>query len=64
EPIDANHKLLRYPNVIVTPHIAAYTYEALKGMDDAVVEAIISYLENKPIDGLVVKPKNPKSLKV
>jgi Phosphoglycerate dehydrogenase and related dehydrogenases len=62
EPIDANHPLLKYDNVIITPHIAAYTWEALKGMDDAVVEAIVNYLNNKPIDGIVVMPRNPRKL--
>jgi len=64
EPIGADHPLLKYPNVIITPHIAAYTYEALKGMDDAVVEAIESYLSGRPIDGLVVEPKKPRRLKI
>jgi Phosphoglycerate dehydrogenase and related dehydrogenases len=62
EPIDANHPLLKYENVIITPHIAAYTWEALKGMDDAVVEAIINYLNKKPVDGVVVMPRNPRKL--
>lgn len=62
EPIDYAHPLLRYSNTIITPHIAAYTWEALKGMDEAVVEAILSYLNNKPIDGLVVMPKSPRRI--
>ncbi|MDK6029145.1 D-isomer specific 2-hydroxyacid dehydrogenase family protein [Ignisphaera sp. 4213-co] len=63
EPIGPDHKLLKYPNVIITPHIAAYTWESLKGMDEAVVEAIVNYLENKPIDGVVVKPRISRPLK-
>ena len=62
EPIGPDHPLLKFENVIVTPHIAAYTYEALRGMDEAVVEAILNYLSGKPIDGLVVMPKNPRKL--
>uniref|UniRef100_A0A7C2VNG1 Hydroxyacid dehydrogenase n=1 Tax=Ignisphaera aggregans TaxID=334771 RepID=A0A7C2VNG1_9CREN len=62
EPIGPDYKLLKYPNVIITPHIAAYTYEALKGMDEAVVEAIVNFLNNKPIDGIVVAPKNPRTI--
>ncbi len=64
EPIGADHMLLKCPNVIVTPHIAAYTYEALAGMDEAVVEAVINYLQGKPIDGVVVAPKHPRKLAV
>jgi len=63
EPIDKNHPLLKYENVIITPHIAAYTWEAIRGMDEAMVEAIKSFLENKPIDGVVVMPKNPRKIK-
>lgn len=62
EPIGADHPLLKFENVIITPHIAAYTVEALKGMDEAVVEAIVNYLNGKPIDGLVVLPKKPRKL--
>jgi D-3-phosphoglycerate dehydrogenase len=64
EPIGPDHPLLRFENVIITPHIAAYTYEALRGMDEAVVEAILNYLSGKPIDGAVVLPKNPRRLKL
>ena len=63
EPIDSSHPFLKYENIIVTPHIAAYTWEALRGMDEAMVEAIKNYLEGKPIDGIVVMPKNPRKLK-
>ncbi len=64
EPIDANHPLNKYPNIVITPHIAAYTYEALQGMDEAVVEAIENYLSNKPIDGIVVTPPRPRKLHI
>ncbi len=63
EPIDEKHPLQKYPNVIITPHIGAYTYEALKGMDEAVVEAIECYLNNKSIDGVVVMPRKRRILK-
>lgn len=63
EPIGSDHRLLKYPNVIITPHIAAYTLEAVRGMDDAVVEAIVNFLEGKPIDGIVVQPKAPRRIK-
>jgi len=58
EPISAEHRLLKYNNVIITPHIAAYTWEALKGMDMAMVYAIKNFIDGKPIDGVVVLPKN------
>ncbi len=40
EPIDGTHPLLKYENVVITPHIAAYTYECLKGMGDKVVDDV------------------------
>ena len=38
EPIDKNHPLLSYDNVLITPHIGAYTYESLYGMGEKVVK--------------------------
>lgn len=63
EPIELEHPLLKYSNVIVTPHIAAYTREALTAMDETMVEAIFSYLDNKPIEGIVVDPRKCRSLR-
>jgi phosphoglycerate dehydrogenase-like enzyme len=37
EPIDKNHPLLRFENVIITPHTSAYTYECLRAMGEKVV---------------------------
>lgn len=38
EPIDSNHPLLKHPNILITPHISAYTYECLEGMGNSCVE--------------------------
>ncbi|AEH51798.1 D-isomer specific 2-hydroxyacid dehydrogenase family protein [Pseudothermotoga thermarum] len=53
EPIDETHPLLKYENVVITPHIAAYTYECLKGMGDKVVEDVEKVM-NKQIPNEVV----------
>ena len=53
EPIDGKHPILKYENVIVTPHIGANTSEGLRGMDEANVEAIISVIEKRIPPGLV-----------
>jgi len=37
EPIDKNHPLLRFENVVITPHTSAYTYECLRAMGENVV---------------------------
>jgi len=62
EPIDKSHPLLRFENVIITPHIAAYTHEALKGMDEFIVKAITAYLKGKTIEGFVVMPTKPRKI--
>lgn len=45
EPIGADHPLLKFDNVIITPHIAAYTYESIKGMGDKVINDILQASE-------------------
>lgn len=40
EPIEENNLLKNFNNVILTPHIGAYTYPSLKGMGDNVVNNI------------------------
>jgi len=59
EPPDSNNPLFKMDNVIVTPHIAAYTLEAIRRMDLTVAEDIMKVLRGK-------KPKhiaNPEVLK-
>ncbi len=53
EPIDADHPLLKYENVVITPHIGAYTRESLSGMDEAMVEAIKSVIRGEPPEGII-----------
>jgi lactate dehydrogenase-like 2-hydroxyacid dehydrogenase len=55
EPIDENHPLLKYENVVITPHISAYTYECLKGMGDKVVDDIEKVLRGEVPDNLINK---------
>jgi len=40
EPIDGGHRLLKYPNVLIVPHIAAYTHESLRLMGEKVVQDV------------------------
>ncbi|HGE69274.1 TPA: hydroxyacid dehydrogenase [Candidatus Poribacteria bacterium] len=53
EPIKGDHPILDFENVIVVPHIGAYTIEALYGMDESCVQSIISTIEGKVPPGLV-----------
>jgi D-3-phosphoglycerate dehydrogenase len=53
EPPDPQNPLLHMDNVVVTPHIAAYTYECLKGMGDKVVSDV-EKIVNKEIPDEIV----------
>ncbi|MCX8183216.1 MAG: D-isomer specific 2-hydroxyacid dehydrogenase family protein [Crenarchaeota archaeon] len=64
EPIGLEHPLLKYSNVVITPHIAAYTREALAAMDDTIVEAIFNYLDKKTIEGIIVDPMKCRNLRI
>jgi len=60
EPINENHPLLKFDNVVITPHISAYTYECLKSMGDKVVSDIEKVLNGIPPDNII----NPEALKM
>lgn len=53
EPIDEHHPLLNYTNVVITPHISAYTYQCLKGMGDKVVTDIEKVLRGEKPGGII-----------
>ncbi len=38
--IDSEHPLLQYENVVITPHIGAYTYESIVGIEECVSQSI------------------------
>jgi len=52
EPLPPDSPLLRLPNVIVTPHMAAFTQEGLLNMAMGVVSDVLAVLEGRA-------PKNP-----
>jgi phosphoglycerate dehydrogenase-like enzyme len=45
EPLPPDSPLLRLPNVVVTPHMAAFTKEGLLRMAMSVVEDVLAVLE-------------------
>ena len=55
EPVDPTNPLLRFENVLITPHIGAYTFEALIGMDTVLVEAVKALLKGEAPDNVVNK---------
>lgn len=48
--IDMNHELMKMPNVIITPHIAFYTREAVAEILRITLENIQSFLGGNPIN--------------
>lgn len=46
EPIDSNHPLLRFNNVLITPHIGTATIECRKQMAEKAVGNLIDFFEN------------------
>lgn len=48
--IRRNHALLKRNNVIITPHMAFYTQEALLTIHDATVKAIQSFTTGQPVN--------------
>lgn len=54
EQMSGDHPLLKLPNVVVTPHIAGSTEEALRKTATQIVERIVAVLGGTPMD--VVNP--------
>ncbi|WP_042355717.1 2-hydroxyacid dehydrogenase [Bacillus rubiinfantis] len=51
EPVDKNHPLLAFPNVVTTPHLGSATYETEVKMAELAVENLVAGLEGR-------RPKN------
>jgi len=60
EPINEDHPLLQFPNVLITPHIAYATWYAIKCMDYSVINAVENFLKGKEVWETIVKPKKPR----
>jgi D-3-phosphoglycerate dehydrogenase / 2-oxoglutarate reductase len=54
EPPDAQHPLLKLPNVVLAPHMAGVTRESLDRMAVSLVNNILSVLDGRPDMGNVV----------
>lgn len=56
EPPDPNNRLLTLPNIVLAPHMAGVTREALERMAIALVNNILSVLDGRPsLDNVVNK---------
>ena len=45
EPLPAGHPLRGMDNVVLTPHIASYTHEAIRRTDEMVLEALETFFK-------------------
>ncbi len=50
EPLGDSHPLLNFENVVLSPHVAYNTPEAVKAIFEITVQNICSYFEDKPIN--------------
>ncbi len=53
EPLPPTHPLLRFPNVVATPHIAAGTRDALSAKMQAVFANLLRYTNGEPLKNVV-----------
>ena len=53
EPPPAEHPLMKYDNVIVTPHMAGVTVEARAKMGQIAAEQILDALDGKPVPRII-----------
>ncbi len=62
--ISSDNPLLKLPNVIIVPHLGAYTYESLKGMGDCAVNDMYEiFVENKFPENVANKDILDKGIK-
>ena len=57
EPLPRDHKLLTFPNVVLTPHIGSATAQTRLKMMQVVVDNIEAVLNDKPMVAEVQLPK-------
>ncbi len=57
EPIGKNYALLKFKNVLIVPHIGAYTYECLEKMDRVMVESMEKLFLKKRIPETIANPE-------
>ena len=53
EPLSTDSKLLRYKNVIITPHALCWTDECFADIANEAIESILNYKDNKKIKNRV-----------
>ena len=56
EPLADDHPLRRLPNALLTPHLGYVTEEAFRVFYEDTIEAVLAYLNGRPIRLLQVPP--------
>lgn len=56
EPIGADHRLLRTPNVVVTPHLGGYSVHSLRGMGQTMVDDMEAAFVRGGFPGVLANP--------
>ena len=65
EPLGKDHPLLKYPQIVMTPHLGAATDEAQLNVAKEIAELVVDYLQNGVIKNAVNVPSvSAESLKV
>ncbi|MEZ0172266.1 2-hydroxyacid dehydrogenase [Microvirga sp. TS319] len=54
EPVTANHPLALLPNTVLTPHIAAGTWDSFVGKMDTVLSNIAAFFDGRPLQNEIV----------
>ena len=49
EPLSTDSKLLKYENVIITPHALCWTDECFNDIATEAIRSILNYIDKKPI---------------
>jgi len=56
EPIAGDHRLLKYKNVLIVPHLGGFTTESLKGMGETMVKDVERVFEKGELPGVLANP--------
>ncbi len=56
EPLPKGHPLTKLDNVVLTPHIAGYAYEAIKETSRSVAELLVAYLSRCEVPPSALNP--------
>lgn len=56
EPVDAEHRLVKLDNVLITPHLGGYSWESLGGMGQTGVDDSVAVFQHNGVPGELANP--------